>query len=78
VLVVDCPEEEQIARVMRRSALPREQVLAIMATQASRADRLACADDVIDNGAPGGTALSALDERVRELHARYATLAGSM
>ena len=49
VLVVDCPEDLQIARVRARNALPEEQVQAIIATQASRADRLASADDVIDN-----------------------------
>jgi dephospho-CoA kinase len=50
VLVVDCPPEVQVERTMRRSALPREQVDAILAAQATRAQRLAAADDVIDNG----------------------------
>lgn len=49
ILVVDCPEEIQIIRVMQRSGLERDQVLAIMAAQASRAQRLAVADDVVDN-----------------------------
>ncbi len=39
VLVVDCPEEEQIRRTTLRSGLAREQVVAIMAAQASRAAR---------------------------------------
>jgi dephospho-CoA kinase len=38
-----------------------------MATQSSRAERLAAADDVIDNGG----SLDALREQVRALHARY-------
>ncbi|MDO8279302.1 MAG: dephospho-CoA kinase [Burkholderiaceae bacterium] len=49
VLVVDCPEETQVARVMARSGLTREAVLAIIASQASRAQRLAAADVVIYN-----------------------------
>ena len=50
VLVVDCPEDEQVRRVVTRSGLPPEEVRAIMATQLSRAARLARADDIIDNG----------------------------
>ena len=49
ILVVDCSEEEQIRRVMARNGMVREQVEAIMATQATRAERLAIADDVILN-----------------------------
>ncbi|HXA46064.1 MAG TPA: dephospho-CoA kinase, partial [Burkholderiaceae bacterium] len=49
VLVVDCPEELQILRVQKRSGLDEAQVRAIMATQASRATRLAAADDVLQN-----------------------------
>ncbi len=52
ILVVDCPEELQIKRVMTRSGMTRQQVESIMATQATRAERKAVADDVIlnDNG----------------------------
>ncbi|MFC5498711.1 dephospho-CoA kinase [Caenimonas terrae] len=49
VLVVDCPVETQIARVVARSALTRAQVEAIIAAQAPRAQRLAAADVVICN-----------------------------
>jgi dephospho-CoA kinase len=49
LLVVDCPEQTQVERVMARSGLQRDDVLAIMARQASRAQRLAAADDVIFN-----------------------------
>jgi hypothetical protein len=49
ICVVDCPEALQIERVRARSGLADEQIRAIMAAQASRAQRLAAADDVIDN-----------------------------
>jgi dephospho-CoA kinase len=71
-LVVDCDEAVQIERVTARSGLARPQVEAIMAAQAARAERLAGADDVIDNsGAP-----HTLDARVGALHERYLHLAG--
>ena len=73
VLVVDCPEDEQVRRVRARSGLDESQVRAIMATQLPRAERLARADDVIDNGGPRGAlvpAVRALDERYRALAAR--------
>jgi dephospho-CoA kinase len=71
VLVVDCPEEIQLARVQARSKLGAEQVRAIIASQVPRAERLAAADDVIDNS---GT-IAALRKQVAELHARYVALA---
>ena len=71
VLVIDCPEEIQILRVRKRSALDETQVRAIMATQVSRATRLAAADDVLSND--GDT--SALVPQVDRLHALYASLA---
>jgi dephospho-CoA kinase len=72
ILVVDCEEEVQIARVMRRNGLQRPEVEAIMAAQASRLARLAAADDVIDNS---GDSAALLLPRVRELHAVYLELA---
>ena len=69
--VVDCPEDVQVARVMQRSGLEERQVRAIMAAQASRAERLAAADDVIDNG--GG--YEQLTAQVERLHAAYLRLA---
>lgn len=71
IIVVDCPEEVQIERVMRRDGLARREVEAIMAAQASRSDRLAAADDVIDNGG----APDALPPQVGALHRRYLALA---
>jgi dephospho-CoA kinase len=70
VLVVDCPESVQVARVMKRSGLSSEQVAAIMRAQATREQRLAAADDVIDNGGDE----SLLDAQVQRLHARYVAL----
>ncbi|HSU63052.1 MAG TPA: dephospho-CoA kinase [Burkholderiales bacterium] len=67
VLVVDAPEETQVARVRARSQLSESEIQAILRSQASRAERLAAADDVIDNG---GT-LDALRKQVAALHARY-------
>jgi len=71
VLVVDCPEDEQVRRVMSRSGLSEPAVRAIMATQLGRAERLARADDVIDNAGP----LSALEPQVAMLDRRYRMLA---
>ena len=72
VLVVDCGLDTQIARVMRRNAFSREQVLAIIARQATREARLAAADDVVVND---DTPFEQLSEEVRRLHRRYLTLA---
>ena len=71
VLVVDCPEPEQVRRVQLRSGLAADDVRKIMATQLSRADRLAAADDVIDNSGPR----EALEPQVERLHRRYRELA---
>jgi dephospho-CoA kinase len=73
VLVVDCPEDVQIARVRQRSRLPDEEIRGILRTQSSRAERLAAADDVIDNSG----SLDALHKQVRKLHAKYLDLARS-
>jgi dephospho-CoA kinase len=72
VLVVDCPEDVQIRRVMQRNGFSEEQVRAIMATQAPRARRLAAADDVILND---GLDAAALQSQVAALHQRYLSLA---
>lgn len=73
-VVVDCPEEEQIARVMNRSQLSSHEVLAIMATQISRQTRLLNADDIILNNG----SLELLDAQVTRLHQRYLMLANSV
>ena len=74
VLAVDCSIETQIARVMRRNAFTREQVLAIIARQATREARLAAADDVIVND---NRSLEELDVDVDQLHRTYVSLAGA-
>ena len=72
VAVVDCAEATQIARVMSRNGLARAEVERILAAQASRAERLAAADDVIDNGGE----LAALAPQVELLHGKYLALCG--
>ncbi|WP_434107395.1 dephospho-CoA kinase [Paraburkholderia caffeinilytica] len=74
VLTVDCSVETQISRVMSRNGFSREQVLAIIARQATREARLAAADDVIDNdNAP----LDVLKTHVDAQHRVYLSLAGA-
>ena len=67
VLVVDAPEEVQVARVRARSNLPEAEVRAIMRTQVTREARLAAADDVIDNAG----SRDALRNQVAALHQKY-------
>ncbi len=64
VLVVDCSEETQIQRVMARNSWKREAVQAVVTAQASRTQKLAAADWVIDNE---GISLEALRKRVISL-----------
>ena len=73
ILVVDCPEDEQVRRVTARSGLAPAEVRAIMATQFSRAERLAAADDIVDNAG----ALEAIMPQVRSLDRRYRELAAA-
>lgn len=67
VLAIDCPEQVQIARVMARNSLSEDQVRAIMATQVTRAERLAAADDVVTND--GG--IDELRPQIARLHEKY-------
>ena len=71
ICVVDVPEAEQMARVMARNGFDEARVRAIMAAQASRRQRLAVADDVIDDSG----SLLRLREQVEALHHRYMALA---
>lgn len=73
VLVVDCPEALQVERVMARSGFSRDEVAAILAAQASRAARLATADDVIENTGSTGDLAAA----VAALHTRYMRLSNA-
>ncbi len=71
IAVVDCSEQTQIERTMRRSRLSEAEVRAIMAAQIPRADRLAKADDVLHNDGDENS----LRQQVRQLHERYLSLA---
>lgn len=71
VLLVDAPEQVQVERLMRRDGSDEALARRILAQQASRGDRLALADDVLDNSGPE----SALDDAVAALHQRYLSLA---
>ena len=64
-LVIDVPFETQIVRVMRRDSISRDAALRILSVQATREQRLALADDVIDNARPPEALRSAV-ERLRE------------
>ncbi|MCH4563654.1 dephospho-CoA kinase [Halomonas sp. EGI 63088] len=72
-LVIDVPEALQIARTASRDEVDEAQARAILAAQMPRAERLALADDVIDNGGDE----QALAAQVAELDRRYRHLAGS-
>jgi dephospho-CoA kinase len=67
VLVIDSPEELQLERVRARSGLSEAEVRAILASQATRAERLSAADDVIENR---GT-IDALRKQVAAFHQKY-------
>ena len=70
ILVVDLPEDQQIARVMRRNGLSAAEVRQILATQVSGATRRAGADDLIENDGD----LEALWRQTDLLHRNYLRL----
>ncbi|MEZ9009401.1 dephospho-CoA kinase [Vibrio sp. 10N.286.49.E11] len=67
VLIVDVPTEVQIERTMSRDNVSKEQVAAILKSQASREQRLAVADDVIKNH----TKNQELLPQITDLHQKY-------
>ena len=71
ILVVDCSEATQIARVCLRPGIDTNVARAILAAQATRARRLEAADDVLFNEAP----MEQIEARVDRLHQRYLELA---
>ena len=75
VLAVDCSEQTQIARVMRRSGWSEEQVRRVIAQQAPRHARRAIADAIIDNDEP--RTLVALQSAVQALWALWVDPAGA-
>lgn len=71
VLVVDAPESVQLDRLIARDGIDEALALRMIGQQASRTERLALADDVIENSGNEG----ALDKLVANLHQHYLTLA---
>jgi len=70
VIVVDCPENQQIERTTQRSGLTEPAVRAIMRQQLDRTRRLQLADEIIRNDG----SMDTLREQVRELHSRLISL----
>ena len=71
ILVVDASEESQLERLRKRDTESEEQARRIIAAQASREERLAIADDIIDNDGPKDEA----GNQVERLHRLYLDLA---
>ncbi|WP_292779567.1 dephospho-CoA kinase [Methylophilus sp. UBA6697] len=67
VLVVDCDEQMQLARVIQRSQLSEGMAQAMISAQSSREERLAIADSVIEND----QTLAKLQEKVLEFHKNF-------
>lgn len=70
ICVVDCPENTQIERVLARGGIQKSELEAILKTQASRRERLAIADDIIDNSG----SLEYVGQQVNQLHELYLAL----
>ncbi|WP_394136436.1 dephospho-CoA kinase [Aliivibrio fischeri] len=70
VLVVDVLEQTQINRTVNRDKVNHQQVKAILASQASREERLAAADDIINNDQQNND----LDMKISLLHEKYLLL----
>lgn len=71
ILLVDCSEATQLARVLARPGIDEATARAIVAAQASRTERLTAADDVLFNEAPLEHAAAC----VERLHERYVAFA---
>ena len=71
ILVIDVPEELQLQRTVSRDNNDEDQVKRIIATQASRQQRLDKADDIIENT----QGLVELQEQIEDLHQRYLEMA---
>jgi dephospho-CoA kinase len=74
VLVVDAPESLQRKRALRRDGMDETTLEAILHSQATRAERLRAADDIIVNDSD----LSHLQQQVTALHHRYLDLARAL
>ena len=67
VLVVDASEKVQIERVMARDQISGDEAQSILNAQTGRQDRLAMADDILDNSG----SLAELQNKVEALHHKY-------
>ncbi|MCT7946037.1 dephospho-CoA kinase [Shewanella septentrionalis] len=72
-LVVDISPELQINRTVKRDNVDASQVNNIISSQCSRSEKLARADDIIDNQGE----ISSLKREVQALHQRYLQLSGT-
>ena len=70
ILVVDCGESTQLARVIARNQMGEAEIRSIIAQQTPRAERLKIADDVIHNDAD----LDSLAKQVNVLHVHYSSM----
>jgi len=68
VMVIDCTEATQIARVRARNGLSTQEVDKILAAQASRTQRLACADCVLFND---GISMDDLRQQVQQIGTQF-------
>jgi cell division protein ZapD len=73
IVIVDCPEDMQVQRVIARNGFPADEVRRIIAAQVTRAGRLAHATDIIENT---GT-VADIPPKVAELHEKFLALASS-
>lgn len=73
ILVVDCPEAQQLVRLRRRDDVGEDEAQAMLAAQADRQARLARADDVIDNSG----SLDSTRSQAETLHERYLAMAAN-
>ncbi|MFT5115578.1 MAG: dephospho-CoA kinase [Parasphingorhabdus sp.] len=71
LLVVDAEDSQRIKWIKMRSQLSEDEIVSIMATQTTRENRLSVADDVIVNDSD----LSALEDKVSQLHQKYSVVA---
>jgi len=71
VVIVDVDEQTQLQRTLLRDKTNEQQILAIMRAQATRQQRLAVADDIIDNNGQ----VNDLATQVAQLHKRYLQMA---
>jgi len=70
VLLIDCKVQQQLERTLSRDQRDLSEVQSILKSQASREQRIAAADDIIDNS---GT-INALHKQVEQLHRNYLQL----